>query len=386
MFEYKITKKSKISKARTGIFITPHGAINTPVFMPVGTVGAVKTMMPSELQSLGSQIILGNTYHLYLRPGDKLIKKSGGLQKFTAWNKPMLTDSGGFQVFSLSGEKDRGVKQKQKPRIISEKGVTFYSHLDGSKHFISPEKSIEIQENLGADIIMAFDHVPPADAKKEDVRTAMERTHRWLVRCKNFKKREDQALFPICQGGQFRDLREESANFVKKLDLPGNAIGGVSVGEKKERIYEVTDWCTDLLPENKPRYLMGIGYPEDICEVVKRGVDMFDCVLPTRLARHGNVWVKKETTSRNKNKKIIPLVGVDYNYEQIDLSKSKNLSLKPIDEKCPCPACQGFSRIYFNHLLKEQEPLGIHLLTIHNLYFTHQLVLDLKASIRENRI
>lgn len=397
MFSFKIQQKSKISKARTGIFQTPHGPINTPVFMPVGTVGAVKTMMPSELEKLGSEIILGNTYHLYLRPGDKLIKKLGGLQKFTAWNRPMLTDSGGFQVFSLGeGKKIKGNNRSLdklgmtplKNSKIEESGVTFYSHLDGSKHFISPEKSIEIQENLGADIIMAFDHVPPADAPKDDVLEAMQRTHRWLERCIKAHKRKDQALFPICQGGQFKDLREESAKLIGSLDLPGNAIGGVSVGEKKEKIYEVTNWCTDILPQEKPRYLMGIGYPEDICKVVKLGIDMFDCVLPTRLARHGVVWVKKKLKTKSeklKTNNTIPLVGLDYGYEQIDLSKAKNLSKDPIDKSCECPACQGFSRIYLNHLLKEQEPLGIHLLTIHNLYFTHKLVNDIREKIKEDK-
>jgi len=379
MFNFKINHKSEISKARTGVFITPHGAINTPVFMPVGTVGTVKTMMPSELKEFGSQIILGNTYHLYLRPGDKSIKKLGGLAKFNGWNMPTLTDSGGFQVFSLSGEKDKGVKQKQKPRKLTEKGVTFYSHLDGSRHFISPEKSIEIQQNLGADIIMAFDHVAPAGATKKEAEEAMERTHRWLVRSKNAKSKLDQALFPICQGGQFKDLREKSATFIKTLDFPGNAIGGVSVGEKKEKIYEVTDWCTNILPEDKPRYLMGIGYPEDICAVIKLGIDMFDCVLPTRLARHGNVWIK------SKSRNAIKLIGLDYKYEQIDLLKKKNISNDPIDKTCKCPACQGFSRFYLNHLIKEREPLGVHLLTIHNLYFTHQLVNDIKKKIREKK-
>lgn len=377
MFNYKITKKSQASKARTGVFTTPHGSITTPVFMPVGTVGAVKTMLPSELTDLGSQIILGNTYHLYLRPGDKLIKKLGGLQKFTGWNKPMLTDSGGFQVFSLSYEREFLKKQKAKPRKINEKGVEFYSHIDGAKHFISPEKSIEIQENLGADIIMAFDHVPPADAPKSEVEEAMKRTHRWLDRCLKAKKRTDQALFPICQGGQFKDLREISANKIASLDMPGNAIGGVSVGETKQKIYEVTRWCTEILPENKPRYLMGIGYPEDICKVVKLGVDMFDCVLPTRLARHGTVWVRSKTG--------IKLEGLDYKYKQIDLSKAKNLSDKPIDENCSCPACQGFSRYYINHLHKEGEALGIHLTTIHNIYFTHQLVSDIRDAIKANK-
>jgi len=380
MFEFKILHSSKKSMARLGTFSTPHGLINTPVFMPVGTVGAVKTMMPSELDSLGAEIILGNTYHLYLRPGDKIIKKIGGLEKFTTWNKPMLTDSGGFQVFSLSGVKERGLKQKPKPRTITEKGVNFYSHLDGSKHFISPEKSIEIQENLGADIIMSFDQVPPANAPKSEVSAATERTHRWLKRCIKSKKRHDQALFPIVQGGQFKDLREKSADLVSSLNLPGNAIGGVSVGERKEKIYEVTKWCTEILPKNKPRYLMGIGYPEDICAVVKLGVDMFDCVLPTRLARHGNVWIKSLSKDATK------LDGLSHSYKQVDILKAKNTSSGRIDNECGCPTCEGgFSRIYLNHLLKEQEPLGIHLLTIHNLYFTFNLVREIRKSIRENK-
>ncbi|MFH1909978.1 MAG: tRNA guanosine(34) transglycosylase Tgt [bacterium] len=403
MFDYKILKKSQISKARTGLFNTPHGAITTPVFMPVGTVGAVKTMMPSELKGLGSQIILGNTYHLYLRPGDKLIKKLGGLAKFSCWNMPTLTDSGGYQAFSLGEGKrnfqfsnsnfqsNRNEKISKTDTKFTEKGVEFRSHLDGSKHFISPEKSIEIQENLGADIIMAFDHVAPADATKSEVEEAMERTHRWLARCIKAKSKKNQALFPICQGGQFKDLREKSAAFIEELDLPGNAIGGVSVGEKKEKIYEVTNLCTDILPENKPRYLMGIGYPEDICNVIKLGIDMFDCVLPTRLARHGNVWVK------SKSQNAIKLLGLDYNYEQIDLTKRKNLNSGPIDKSCRCPACQacpndknrsvgrGFSRFYLNHLIKEREPLGIHLLTVHNLYFTNQLVRDIREKIREKK-
>jgi len=417
MFEFKIRHKSKKSKARIGSFSTPHGSISTPVFMPVGTVGAVKTMMPRELKELGSQIVLGNTYHLYLRPGDKLIKKLGGLHKFMNWNLPILTDSGGYQAFSL-GERKRNfkdqilnLKSKSNDKILetttgakfTEKGVEFRSHIDGSKHFISPERSIEIQENLGADIIMAFDHVPPADRAKSQIGEATNRTHRWLDRCIGAKKHKDQALFPICQGGQFKDLREKSAKFIKDLNLPGNAIGGVSVGEKKEKIYQVTEWCTNILPENKPRYLMGIGYPEDICRVVKLGIDMFDCVLPTRLARHGNVWVKRgqksdtrsqlkeagsqmeEARGQRPEARIRELEGLNYSYEQVDLLKRKNLSNKPIDKTCPCPACQGFSRLYLNHLLKEREPLGIHLLTIHNLHFTHNLVRDIKKAIRENR-
>jgi len=383
MFKYKITNKSTVSKARTGVFTTPHGAINTPVFMPVGTVGAVKTMTPADLNEVGSQIILGNTYHLYLRPGDNEIKKAGGLHGFNNWKKPILTDSGGYQAFSLGEGKRNSKTLRDVPSAkFSEKGVTFYSHIDGSKHFISPEKSMEIQENLGADIIMAFDHVAPADASKTDLEKATERTHRWLDRCINAKKRNDQALFPICQGGQFKDLRETSARYISNLDQPGNAIGGVSVGESKEKIYEVTDWCTDILPENKPRYLMGIGYPEDIAKVVALGVDMFDCVLPTRLARHGVVWVKKDSRDQNPDSKIIKLHGLNYSYEQIDLTKRKNISNEPISDKCDCYACKNkFSRFYIAHLIKENEPLGIHLTTIHNLRFTHKLVEDIKDLI-----
>jgi queuine tRNA-ribosyltransferase len=402
MFEFKIKSKSANSKARTGSFKTPHGVIHTPVFMPVGTVGAVKTMTPDNLNEVGTQIILGNTYHLYLRPGDKEIKKAGGLHQFNNWKKPILTDSGGYQVFSLGEGKNKSqisnlksqknhnnqiFKPEMKSAKISEEGVTFYSHLDGSRHFISPEKSIEIQENLGADIIMAFDHVAPSFAKATDgkpagtisyeaVDDAMKRTHRWLKRCIKAKKRDDQALFPICQGGQFKDLREISANFIKELDQPGNAIGGVSVGESKEKIYQVTDWCTDILPENKPRYLMGIGYPEDIARVIALGVDMFDCVLPTRLARHGVVWVK----SNSKNS--IKLHGLDYGYEQIDIKKRKNINLKPLDGNCDCYTCKNkFSKFYLAHLIKENEPLGIHLTTIHNLRFTHKLVEDIREKI-----
>jgi len=376
MFDYKITKKSKISDARIGIFTTPHGEIETPVFMPVGTVGAVKTMAPKELEEVGAQIILANTYHLYLRPGENLVEKAGGLHNFIRWNKPILTDSGGFQVFSLGEEKinetPRG-QTKIKPAEIKDKGVTFYSHLDGSKHFISPEDSIRIQESLGADIIMAFDECPPAGVNYKKVEEAVKRTNLWLKRCIRAKKRKDQALIPICQGGTFRNLREESAKLINSLDLPANAIGGVSVGESKEKIYEVTKWCTQYLDKNKPRYLMGIGYPEDIIEVIRLGIDMFDCVLPTRLARHANVWKFKNFKSNNF-------------YEQINLKDAKyKTDLEPIDKNCNCYTCKtGFSKAYLRHLISENEPLGIHLLTIHNLSFVFSLVSKIKDLIKNN--
>ncbi|MFA7257720.1 MAG: tRNA guanosine(34) transglycosylase Tgt [Kiritimatiellales bacterium] len=381
MFEYKIKTSSKKSKARIGEFTTPHGVIETPVFMPVGTVGAVKTLKPGDLEELGAQIILANTYHLCLRPGENLINKAGGLHKFTRWNKPMLTDSGGFQVFSLGeGKRDKRGDGNLKKAEISEEGVTFYSHLDGSKNFISPEISIEIQEKLGADIIMAFDECPPGQAKKNDVLRATERTKRWLLRCIKAKKNNSQALFPICQGGIYRNLREDSAKFINDLNLPGNAIGGVSVGEKKKDIYLVTDWCTNILSEKKPRYLMGIGYPEDIAEVIPLGVDMFDCVLPTRLARHGTVWLKSKNSKKLKN--------LQYGYKSIDLKESKyKTDLTCLSDQCSCYTCKNkFSKSYLRHLIFEREPLGIHLLTIHNLKFTFDLVSNIKNQIKTGKI
>jgi len=379
MFEYKILAKSKISKARIGVFSTPHGCIETPVFMPVGTVGAVKTMLPAELHDLGAQIILANTYHLHLRPSELLIKKAGGLHRFINYNGPILTDSGGFQVFSLG---ERSLKEKSlkhlKPAEITEDGVVFYSHLDGSKHFISPEKSIEIQEALGADIIMAFDDCSPADLDKQSLEESVGRTHRWLERSIGAKTRNDQALFPICQGGTDLKLREKSANYIQKFDTPGYAIGGVAVGESKEKIYSVSKFCSDLLDKNKPRYLMGIGYPEDITNIVRHGIDMFDCVLPTRLARHGVVWVK---TSRGG----VDLGGVGYEYKQVDLTKSaQKEDFGAIDEKCDCYTCRNkFSVSYIRHLIQEKEPLGIHLTTIHNLRFTVKLVEDIREAIKQ---
>ena len=274
---YELIKKDSRTKARRGRVNTPHGPIETPVFMPVGTAGTVKAMKPEEVRDMGAQIILGNTYHLYLRPGHEVVKAAGGLHKFMNWERAILTDSGGFQVFSLGAM-----------RKISEEGVEFRSHIDGSKHMLSPEKSMEIQNALGSDIMMAFDECAPYPADRNYVKNSLERTTRWLKRCKEYHKNtEQQSLFGIMQGGMYKDLRKQSAEEIVELDLPGYAIGGLSVGEPKEIMYEVMDDCVDYLPADKPRYLMGVGSPDCLFEGVERGIDMFDCVLPTRIARHG---------------------------------------------------------------------------------------------------
>jgi len=373
MFSFKIVKKSRRTKARIGVLTTPHGAIETPAFLPVGTVAAVKTMMPRELKEAGAQIILANAYHLYLRPGSKLIRRAGGLHRFMGWDGPILTDSGGFQVFSL-GETRVGAHLK--PARVSERGVTFYSHLDGSKHFLTPEDVVKIQEDLGADLATVLDVCSPAQAGVGELRVAQERTHRWLMRSLRVRKSKKQCLVPICQGGANRKLREASAHFISNLGLPVNAIGGVAVGESKEKIYEVAKWCTDILPENRPRYLMGIGYPEDIVKVVSLGIDLFDCVLPTRLARHGVIWVKSKSSGKK-------LEGLDYRYEQLDLNKAKfRQDFAPLSRSCACPACiSGFTRAYLHHLLREGEILGLRLLTAHNLKFVFTLLDDLKSKV-----
>lgn len=375
-FSFQINKTSNVSRARAGVIATPHGVIETPQFMPVGTVGAVKSMSPKELQQLGAQIILANTYHLYLRPTDKTIKDLGGLHKFMNWPKPILTDSGGYQVFSLSesGLK-RGGDIKIKPAKITDKGVQFYSHLDGTKHFIGPKESIAIQENLGSDIIMAFDQCPSTDSSKDEVSKAVARTNQWLKVCFEVKSRNDQLLVPICQGGIFEDLRDESIKNILKYESPVYAIGGVSVGESKEKIYSVIDYCTKKMPESSARYAMGLGYPEDVVEIIKSGVDIFDCVLPTRLARHGHAWIKVKKGAG------IALGNLDYDYKQIDLRKSiYRESGDPISTQCGCEACSGFSSAYLHHLVKEREILGVRLLTTHNLQF----ILDMVKDIREN--
>lgn len=353
---YELIKTCKQTGARLGRLHTPHGVIETPIFMPVGTQATVKAMTPEELKDIGSQIILGNTYHLYMRPGHDLIERAGGLHKFMNWDKPILTDSGGFQVFSLGPL-----------RKIKEEGVEFRSHLDGSKHFLSPEKATEIQNALGSDIIMAFDECAPYPADRQYVKNSLERTTRWLERCKAAHKYpERQALFGIVQGGMYKELREQSAREITAIDLPGYAIGGLSVGEPKEMMYEVLDYTVPLLPEDKPRYLMGVGSPDDLLEGVLRGIDMFDCVLPTRIARNGTAM-----TSQGK------VVVRNASYAE---------DFTSLDPECDCYTCRNYTKAYLRHLIKCNEILGARLLTIHNLHFLLKLMENVRGAIREDRL
>jgi len=346
-FSFELT--SVQGKARAGIFHTPHGPINTPTFAPVGTQAAVKGVTPDQLAGLNTQLLLANTYHLYLRPGDNLIKELGGLHKFMGWDKPILTDSGGFQVFSL------GAINK-----VNDDGVTFKSHIDGSIHTFTPEKAIQIQENLGADIIMCFDECPDP-YQFEYNQSAMKRTHNWAERCKTAHTRLDQALFGIVQGGVFEDLRRESAQFINGLDFPGNAIGGLSVGEKKSEMLAILDIVPEFLAENKPRYLMGVGTPLDIIEGVARGIDLFDCVNPTRLARHKAAFTR---------------------FGRINISNKKFISdPRPLVSDCDCYTCKNFSRAYLRHLVKANELLAPTLLSIHNLHILIDLADQLRRSI-----
>jgi queuine tRNA-ribosyltransferase len=350
---YKLLAKD--GKARRGIIKTPHGEIQTPVFMPVGTAATVKAMRPEEVAELGAQIILSNTYHLYLRPGHEIIREAGGLHKFMNWNKPILTDSGGFQVFSLGDL-----------RKITEEGVAFSSHIDGSKHLFTPEKSMEVQNSLGSDIIMAFDECAPYPADREYVIPSMERTTRWLERCKEaHKDTEHQSLFGIMQGGMYEDLRKISAKAIVDLDLPGYAIGGLSVGEPKELMCQVLDSCVDYLPEDKPRYLMGVGTPDYLFEGVERGVDMFDCVLPTRLARNGAALTS---------------IG------QLNIKNAKyERDFTPLDPNCDCYTCKNYSRAYLRHLYKGDEILSSMLLSNHNLYFLVNTMKKIQTAILDGR-
>lgn len=353
MFEFKIDAQDVGSGARNGRFHTPHGVLQTPVFAPVGTQATVKAMRPSDLQELGASLILSNTYHLYLRPGDELIQELGGLHQFMQWDGPMLTDSGGFQVFSLSAT-----------RKIDADGVTFQSHLDGSRHRFTPERSIAIQENLGADIIMAFDECPPP-TDYDYVRQSLTRTHPWLMRCLEAKTRPDQALFGIVQGGIFPDLREASARFMIDLNLPGYAIGGLAVGETKAQMAATLDILNPILPQEKPRYLMGVGAPEDLVNGVLRGVDIFDCVLPTRLARHNSAFV----------------LGGRMNLRNAQYEKDP----APIADTCTCYTCQHFSRAYLRHLVKANEILGHILLTTHNIHFLLTLMRQMRQAIEKGQ-
>ncbi len=352
---YELIKICQQTGARLGKVHTPHGSFDTPAFMPVGTQATVKGMSPDELKEIGSGIILSNTYHLYMRPGNELIKKAGGLHKFMNWDKPILTDSGGFQVFSLA-----------EFRKITEDGVTFKSHIDGSSHLFTPEKATKIQNDLGADIIMAFDECIPYPAKHDYTKQSLERTTRWLQRCKDSNKRDDQALFGIIQGGMHPDLRIQSAKEITSIDLPGYAIGGLSVGESKEDMYKMLDITTPIMPSNKPRYLMGVGSPDALIEGVIRGIDMFDCVLPTRIGRNG-------TAMTSKGRVIVR----DRKYAE---------DFSPLDEQCDCYVCKNFSKAYIRHLIKAKEMLGLRLVTWHNLYFLLGLMERIRKAIIEDRL
>lgn len=354
---FEVLKVDKKTGARLGVLHLPHGDVETPAFMPVGTQATVKTLTPEELkEEVKTNIILSNTYHLYLRPGHELIKEAGGLHKFMNWDRNILTDSGGFQVFSLNAL-----------RKISEEGVEFRSHLNGEKHFISPEKSMEIQNYLGSDIMMCFDECAPYPSSYDYVKKSMERTTRWAKRCKDYHKdTENQALFGIVQGGMFKDLREESAKQLIDLDFPGYAIGGLSVGEPKEIMVDVLNHTVPLLPEDKPRYLMGVGTPDYLIEAVLSGIDMCDCVLPTRIARNGTAL-----TSHGK----LVVRNAEYAKDSAQL-----------DPECDCYTCKNYTRGYIRHLIKCNEVLGARLLSIHNLRFLTKLMENVRQAIKEDRL
>jgi queuine tRNA-ribosyltransferase len=350
VFEFDLQHTDQTTEARAGIFTTPHGAIKTPVFMPVGTQATVKTLTAGEVADLGAQILLGNTYHLYLRPGDELLERLGGLHRFMDWSRPILTDSGGFQVWSLSAR-----------RTIDDDGVTFRSHLDGSSHRFTPERAMAIQARIGADIVMAFDECSAYGATHAYATAAMERTHRWLERCIKAQTRTDQALFGIVQGNLYADLRERSAAFIAEQPVPGFGIGGLSVGEPKAEMYAILERTTAVLPTDRPRYLMGVGSPEDLVEGVARGVDMFDCVLPTRIGRHGAAFTPAG---------------------RINLMNAKwATDDTPIQEGCDCLTCRRYTRAYLRHLFKAEEALGPRLATIHNLRFLIRLMEQAREAI-----
>lgn len=352
---YELVKKDERTGARAGIIHTPHGSFPTPIFMPVGTQASVKGVSPDELRDLGAGIILSNTYHLFLRPGMDLIREAGGLHKFMHWDGAILTDSGGFQVFSLGDL-----------RKITEEGVTFRSHIDGSKKFLSPEVSMEVQMALGSDIVMAFDECVPYPADYNYAKQSTERTIRWLQRCKDAMTAPNQGLFGIVQGGMYKDLREWSARETTAMDLPGYAVGGLSVGEPKELMYEMLEYSTSLLPQDKPRYLMGVGTPDCLVEGVQRGIDMFDCVYPTRVARNGMAMT---WTGR------LVMKNAQFTHDHTVL-----------EEGCGCYACRnGYTRAYIRHLVRAGEIFGLRLLSLHNLYFLQEFMRRMRQAILEDR-
>lgn len=350
-FSFELIAQCPQTGARVGVWHTPHGPVETPRFMPVGTLATVKGLTPAQIASTGAQMILANTYHLHLQPGESIIEKSGGLHDFMAWNQPILTDSGGFQVFSLS-----------QLRQIKESGVTFRSPRDGRIIEITPEKSIQIQNALGADVIMAFDECPPTGVSHETMKASIERTYRWLERCLTAHQRpQEQALFAIVQGGIYEDLRAAAAESLVKLDLPGYAIGGVSVGEETTLIHRIVQITAPLLPENKPRYLMGVGTYREMAKAIASGIDLFDCVIPTRFGRHGTALVR----------------GERWNLKNARFKED----FAPLDETCPCYTCQHFSRAYLNHLIKSGEMLGYILLSLHNIAELIRFTREIRQSI-----
>jgi queuine tRNA-ribosyltransferase len=349
MFDFTTIARDLTTHARAGEFTTPHGTLLTPVFAPVGTQSTVKTLTPRDLREVGASLVLSNTYHLYLRPGTERIRNFGGLHAWMGWERPMLTDSGGFQVFSLA-----------QMRKLDADGVTFRSHIDGSLHRFTPESAVQSQENIGADIIMCLDEcAEPLDRRYNE--EALGRTHAWAARCLNAKRRPDQALFGIVQGGIFNDLRVHSARTLSAMDFPGYAIGGLSVGETKEQMYQTLDHTIPELPPHRPRYLMGVGAPEDIVEGVARGIDIFDCVLPTRVARNGGLLTRQGRLNMRSAR-----------YAEDPL---------PVEVGCDCYTCQNFSRAYLRHLFKAEEILGLHLATLHNIRFMMRLMSDIRAAI-----
>jgi queuine tRNA-ribosyltransferase len=354
-FHFEIIKKDSFSKARLGRVETDHGSFTTPAFLPVGTQGSVKSLTPEELVEIGVEAILGNTYHLYLRPGHETIGRLGGLHAFIHWERPILTDSGGFQIFSLGSL-----------RKVSEEGVTFQSHLDGSSHFLPPERVMEIQRALGTDIAMVLDECVPYPSPYEYVKASAEQTGRWAKRCLQVKREKDPALFAIVQGGVHRDLREKSAQTLVEMGFQGYAIGGLSVGEPKSMMLDVLEWTIPFLPENTPRYLMGVGTPEDMIHAVILGVDFFDCVLPTRNARNGTLF-----TSSGK-----------ISIKQAQYAEDPG----PVDDSCACYTCRNYSRAYLRHLYLSKEILSSRLNTIHNLYYYINLFRKIKEAIQENRL
>lgn len=355
--KYELIKNNKDDKnVRLGILHTNHGSFETPIFMPVGTLANVKTLMPEELKACGSAVVLSNTYHLWLRPGEEVVKKAGGLNKFMNYYGPTLTDSGGFQVFSLA---------KNKNKDITEEGVHFKSHIDGKKLFLTPEKSIEIQNKLDSDIAMSFDECAPYPETREYIQNSMRRTLRWAKRGKDVFNNPNQSLFGIVQGGEFEDLRKESAIETVKMDFDGYSVGGTSVGEPKDIMYNMITYSTKYLPYDKPRYLMGVGEPIDILEGVSRGIDMFDCVLPTRIARHGNCFTR---------------------HGKINIKNAKyKEDFTPLDDDCDCYTCKNFTKAYVRHLITSKEVNGGRLLSIHNIRFLIRLTEDIRKSIREDR-